>query len=83
MPLIFVLQYESIMRSTIADTLRDGTVLITGGTGFLGKVLTEKLLRSVPIKTIAILIRSKTGLTAEQQIADVYKQTVSICFKVL
>ncbi|KAI4499659.1 hypothetical protein M0802_005229 [Mischocyttarus mexicanus] len=37
-------------------------VFITGGTGFMGKLLIEKLLRSCPsIKCIYILIRSKNG----------------------
>lgn len=38
------------------------SVFITGGTGFMGKVLVEKLLRSCPdIKNIYLLIRPKRG----------------------
>ncbi|KOB67541.1 Fatty-acyl CoA reductase 3, partial [Operophtera brumata] len=33
----------------IAETFKDMKVLITGGTGFMGKVLVEKLLRYVPL----------------------------------
>lgn len=37
-------------------------ILITGGTGYLGKVLIEKLLRSCPdVKRIYVLIRPKKG----------------------
>lgn len=66
-----------MVNNSVTDTFRDGTVLITGGTGFLGKILTEKLLRSCPLKNIVILVRSKIGLTVEQRMADIYKQAVS------
>ena len=35
------------------------TVFITGATGFMGKVLVEKLLRSTKVRKIYLLIRSK------------------------
>ncbi|XP_025207314.1 fatty acyl-CoA reductase wat-like [Melanaphis sacchari] len=60
----------------IADAYKDGVVFITGGTGFLGKILTEKLLRSCDVKTIAVLIREKKGITASSRAADIYKQTI-------
>lgn len=71
---------QTKMQLNIVDTFRDGTVLITGGTGFLGKLLTEKLLNSCSVKNIAVLVRSKKGLTVSQRVADLYKQTVSIFF---
>jgi len=64
------------MKSSVAETFRDGTVLVTGSTGFLGKLLTEKLLRSCPVKNVAILVRSKKGFTASQRVEDIYKQPV-------
>jgi len=40
------------------------TLLLTGTTGFLAKVILEKLLRSIPeIRRIYILIRPKLGKT--------------------
>lgn len=62
----------------ITETFRDGTVLITGSTGFVGKLLMEKLLKSCPLKNIAIIVRSKSGITAEERMADIYQQIVSI-----
>ncbi|KAL4148043.1 hypothetical protein QTP88_002347 [Uroleucon formosanum] len=60
----------------IAETFRNGTFLVTGSTGFLGKVLLEKLLRSCPVKNIAILVRSKRGIDASQRVAGIYKQAL-------
>jgi len=49
-------------QSPIAEFYRDRCVFITGATGFLGKVLVEKLLRSCPdVKTLYLLIRPKKG----------------------
>uniref|UniRef100_A0AAQ4QUR3 Fatty acyl-CoA reductase n=1 Tax=Gasterosteus aculeatus aculeatus TaxID=481459 RepID=A0AAQ4QUR3_GASAC len=47
------------------------TVLITGATGFMGKVLLEKLLRSCPgVKSVYVMVRSKAGQSPEVRIAD-------------
>ncbi|RZC33010.1 fatty acyl-CoA reductase -like, partial [Asbolus verrucosus] len=45
-------------------------VFITGGTGFMGKVLTEKLLRSTNVATIYILIRTKKGKDAQTRLKE-------------
>ncbi|XP_011067886.1 PREDICTED: putative fatty acyl-CoA reductase CG5065 [Acromyrmex echinatior] len=47
-------------RTPIQNFYARQTILITGGTGFLGKMLIEKLLRSCPdISTIYLMIRSQ------------------------
>ena len=49
----------TLQGSTVKETLQDKHVLITGCTGFLGKVLLEKLVRSTPdVASITLLIRS-------------------------
>ncbi len=46
--------------STIQEFFTGKTVLITGATGFLGKALLEKILRSLPgVRRLYLLIRSK------------------------
>lgn len=58
----------------------DTNVFITGGTGFLGKALLEKLLRSCEgIKCIYILMRQKRGLNVEQRHKELLKNPVRIC----
>lgn len=65
------------MKPSIAESFRHGTVLVTGSTGFLGKILIEKLLRSCLVSNIAILVRSKKGSDAYHRAENIYKQTVS------
>ncbi|XP_029908864.1 fatty acyl-CoA reductase 1 isoform X1 [Myripristis murdjan] len=47
------------------------SVLITGATGFMGKVLLEKLLRSCPgVKVVYVMVRPKAGQSPHARIAD-------------
>lgn len=47
-------------------------VFITGATGFLGKVLIEKLLRScTDLKAIYVLVRSKKGKSASERLREI------------
>ncbi|XP_077518789.1 fatty acyl-CoA reductase 1-like isoform X2 [Amblyomma americanum] len=48
--------------SEIAQFYQDQVVFLTGGTGFIGKVLLEKVLRSCPgVKQVYLLVRGKSG----------------------
>lgn len=51
-----------MVNSDIAGFYRDRSIFITGATGFMGKVLVEKLLRCCPgVKTLYLLMRPKAG----------------------
>lgn len=54
----------------------DAVVFITGGTGFLGKILVEKLLRSFVVKRIYLLIRVKNNLTVNERLAQFFDESV-------
>jgi fatty acyl-CoA reductase len=45
----------------IVPFYRGKNILITGATGFVGKVLLEKMLRSLEINRIYLLVRTKKG----------------------
>lgn len=65
--------------SKVADFYENQHVLITGATGFMGKVLVEKLLRSCPkIGTIYLLIRNKKGKESAQRVNEFLNCPVSI-----
>lgn len=56
----------------------NSVIFITGGTGFLGKVLVEKLLRVFMIKRIYLLVRVKNNLTVNERLEQYFKETVNI-----
>lgn len=63
---------------TIANFLAGKNVFITGGSGFLGTVLIERLLSATPdIGNIYVLIRAKRGHTPENRIERLLSKTVS------
>ncbi|XP_072948547.1 putative fatty acyl-CoA reductase CG5065 [Epargyreus clarus] len=62
---------------SIADYFDGAIILVTGGTGFVGKALLEKLLRSCPgIDIIYVLMRPKRGLSVEQRYKELLKNQV-------
>ena len=64
----------SVVESFYADAI----ILVTGATGFLGKALLEKLLRSCTrLSMIYVLIRPKRGRTMEQRFAELIENPVS------
>lgn len=54
------------------------SIFVTGGSGFLGKIVIEKLLRSCQVDTIYVLIRSKKGKDIATRIEDIMNDVVSV-----
>lgn len=54
---------------SIRDYYAGTTVLVTGGSGFLGKAIIEKLLRTCKdVKTVYVMLRSKRGVSSEDRL---------------
>lgn len=76
----------------VADSFTGKTLFMTGATGFLGKVLVEKLLRTCDgIVKIYLLVRPKKGKDPNERINEQFagpvritcKFCVSICVSVM
>lgn len=69
---------QSGKRSEIGKFLSGKNVFITGGTGFCGQSLIERLLSATPeIGKIYILIRAKNGYSPEDRVARLMAKSVS------
>lgn len=67
------------MSMSIGEFYEDKNVLITGATGFVGKLLLEKLLFSCEkINKVYVLIREKNGHSADERLNDVTACKVSM-----
>ncbi|XP_033752679.1 fatty acyl-CoA reductase 1-like isoform X1 [Pecten maximus] len=67
---------EGETDSPIANYFAGKNIFITGGTGFLGKVLVEKLLRSCPeIGTLYLLMRPKNSQDIDQRSRELVEKS--------
>ncbi|XP_063632521.1 fatty acyl-CoA reductase wat-like [Cydia splendana] len=69
---------EAIARgdSAVQEFYKDAVIFVTGGSGFLGKHLIEKLFRSCDIKRVYLLLREKKGHTSQERIAKIFQDPV-------
>lgn len=67
------------MKLTVKEYYAGKNIFITGATGFMGKVLVEKLLYSCSdLNKIYIMMRPKRGKLPKQRLEDMFKLPVSI-----
>lgn len=62
--------------SPMKEFLKDKTIFLTGGFGFIGKLLIEKLLRS-EVKKIYLLVRPKKGKSLADRFEKLVNEPVS------
>ncbi|XP_026322595.1 fatty acyl-CoA reductase wat-like [Hyposmocoma kahamanoa] len=62
--------------SGVQQFYNGAVVFVTGGSGFLGKQLIEKLLRSCDVKKIFVLLREKKGKTMEARLEEFLEDPV-------
>ncbi|XP_025264932.1 fatty acyl-CoA reductase 1-like [Camponotus floridanus] len=67
-------------KSKIQSFYKDKTIFITGASGFMGKVLIEKLLYSCSdLNKIYILTRAKKGCSCDDRLEDIFKLSERYC----
>lgn len=66
-------------QNTISEYYRGKTILVTGASGFIGKVLIWKLLKSCShLDTIYILVRPKYGNDIQFRVTEMLQAPVSV-----
>lgn len=66
-------------KSTIGEFLNEKTIFVTGGFGFVGKLVIEKLLRC-NVKKIFCMVRPKKGKNIDERFEDFINDAVSLKF---
>lgn len=68
-----------IQKNSIKDFYTGKEIFLTGASGFVGKFLLEKLLRSCGgVKKIYVLIRDKYGKSGSERLNTVLENSVRI-----
>lgn len=63
----------------IAEMFDGREIFVTGGTGFLGKVMIEKFLRCIPnVGKIHLLVRPKKGKDPKHRLEEIFNSAVSL-----
>ncbi|XP_026330555.1 fatty acyl-CoA reductase 1-like, partial [Hyposmocoma kahamanoa] len=62
--------------SDIQQFYKGANIFITGSSGFIGKQLVEKLVRSCDVKKIYLLLRSKKGMSAQERLEKICQNTI-------
>ncbi|XP_063696570.1 fatty acyl-CoA reductase wat-like [Culicoides brevitarsis] len=63
-------------QSEILDFYKDKSILLTGGSGFIGQIIIEKLLRCCDVKEIYLLIRAKKGKTWQGRVREMLRDPI-------
>ncbi|KAJ6644398.1 Fatty acyl-CoA reductase wat [Pseudolycoriella hygida] len=67
---------EAEELTPIQQFYKDKSIFLTGATGFLGKVIIEKLLRSCDINTMYILVRNKQGKNMDIRCEELFDDAI-------
>uniref|UniRef100_A0A1B6FI90 Fatty acyl-CoA reductase n=3 Tax=Cuerna arida TaxID=1464854 RepID=A0A1B6FI90_9HEMI len=67
---------EQSEPSPIQRVYEGAHIFITGASGFMGKILMEKLLRTCNVAQIFILVRDKKGVKSQERLSSILDDTV-------
>ena len=68
--------FSATLDAVATAGLGSSHVFITGGTGFVGQAIVERLLSSHPQTTISLLIRTKGSTSAEDRLRNLLRKPV-------
>jgi alcohol-forming fatty acyl-CoA reductase len=54
---------------SIRDFFKGKTILLTGATGFIGKVILERFIRDFDFKRLYVMVRPKKTVTIQERLA--------------
>lgn len=72
-----MIEESETIDSPMKDFLRNKSVFLTGATGFLGKLMIQKLLRC-DVKEIFLLTRPKKGVSSSDRLEKVLKEPIFV-----
>ncbi|KAH1021590.1 hypothetical protein HUJ04_011085 [Dendroctonus ponderosae] len=64
------------MGSPIKEFYRAKNVLLTGGTGYIGKMIIAKLLRTTEVKNIYLIVRPKEDVGIDKRVTKMFEEQV-------
>ncbi|XP_060523552.1 fatty acyl-CoA reductase wat-like [Cylas formicarius] len=64
------------MTSPVKNFYKNQNVLLTGGTGFFGKMIMEKLLRTTEINCVYLIVRQKKDVGFEKRATNLIKEEI-------
>lgn len=67
---------DDVAPTTLQKFYQNKSIFLTGGTGFLGKIIIEKLLRSCQIDSIYVLVRAKKGKDIATRLEDIVNDAI-------
>lgn len=62
----------------ISETFNGERIFLTGGTGFMGKVFIERLLRLTNVDKIYLLVREKRNKKPSERVEEIFQNPVSL-----
>lgn len=73
---------DMAQKPGVAEAMAGQTMLMTGASGFLGKAMLEKLLRTCPrIKHIYVILRARRGKEPRDRLREILAGPVSPYFE--
>ncbi|XP_066153672.1 fatty acyl-CoA reductase wat-like [Euwallacea fornicatus] len=70
------MEYPQVELSDIQRFYKGGTVFLTGATGFIGKLILEKILRTLPVRKVFILVREKENESPSQRVQQMFESPI-------